>query len=66
MKKYLWCLHCEKTYEKTSENDLYECQYSGCDGHYGDIWEWDSFRELNKSYPKTPKHNHVYPMYETK
>jgi len=62
MKKYIWCLHCERTYLKEAEHDKYECAYPGCDGHIGDLWEWERIKEHHPEYPATPKRGQVYPM----
>ena len=57
-----WCLHCERTY--TGDADAYWCcEYEDCDGHIGDIREWESIREMHPSYPEFPEHGKQYPMY---
>ena len=63
MPKIIWCLHCERTFIKESESDEYECFYPGCDGHIGDLWDWENVRKNHTEYPKTPKQGKVYPLY---
>jgi hypothetical protein len=65
--KYLWCLHCERAYERTEFRQVGKfqmCPYAGCSGDtVTDAWEWESIREANQAYPKVPKHGVHYPMY---
>lgn len=56
-----WCLHCARTYQG-DEDDFWECAYPDCDGHIGDIREWDSIRELNPEYPEIPVPGERYPF----
>lgn len=60
MEKWRWCLHCERAFQSDSKN---RCGYKGCDGHIGDIWDWDDIRSENPSYPETPVVGVSYPMY---
>lgn len=63
MDKYIWCLHCERTYMLIDESDKYECQYPECDGHIGDLWDWKRVKKEHPEYPTTPKHGQTYPLY---
>lgn len=62
MEKFIWCLHCERTYLKEAEHDEYECAYPDCDGHIGDLWDWESVKRGHPEYPATPKRGQVYPL----
>src|SRR6266498_2573411 len=65
--KYFWCLHCERTYERTQFRQVGKfqmCAYSGCSGSTViDAWEWGSVRETNHAYPRVPKRGVRYPLY---
>jgi hypothetical protein len=69
--KYLWCLHCERTY--TADNFRTEggsgfqmCAYADCDGDAViDAWNWSKVREEREDrYPEDPVHGVVYPLYD--
>ena len=66
---YLWCLHCERAYERgyfRSQGGLQMCPYGDCDGDAAiDAWGWEAVREGNHSYPEVPKLGAVYPLYGT-
>jgi hypothetical protein len=65
--KYFWCLHCERTYERTEfrqVGNLQMCPYPDCNGDTViDAWEWREIREANPVYPRVPKRGERYPMY---
>jgi hypothetical protein len=65
--KYLWCLHCERSYLRGRHRQvgsLQMCPYDGCDGDAViDAWSWPSVRENNPGYPETPQDGVVYPLY---
>jgi hypothetical protein len=64
--KFVWCLHCERAFpEKDSRNKM-RCAYFGCDGHWGDIWEWETVRSVNPDYPVIPEKGKVYLLYPPK
>lgn len=63
---WYWCLHCERA--QWHESEPFECKFSDCDGHVGDLW---SYEETRKDYPEIaarwaaiPKEGKVYPLYE--
>lgn len=64
---YLWCLHCERTYENgkwRTIDGLQMCPYTDCGGDAViDAWDWDKIREANPSYPEIPEFGKIYPMY---
>jgi hypothetical protein len=62
MKKFIWCLHCERTFLETPEYDGFECEYPDCDGHIGDLWDWKSVRQSHPEYPASPQHGKTYPL----
>ena len=62
---FVWCLHCERTFPEKFSNGKTKCIYIGCDGHFGDIWEWKKIREAHPDYPNTPETGKVYPLYKT-
>jgi signal-transduction protein with cAMP-binding, CBS, and nucleotidyltransferase domain len=69
---YYWCLHCERTYPKTSvvlHAGLELCPYPDCDGDaVADAWEWEKVRYDGEDsvarYPEFPTPGEVYPLYE--
>ena len=75
MKVSFWCLHCERAFfvnlPNNAKKDEYghwedtphECAYPGCDGHVGDIWEWEKVRVQSLLYPETPVWGQRYPLY---
>lgn len=63
MDKYLWCLHCERTYMLIDESDKHECQYPDCDGSMWDLWDWNKVKRGHPEYPTTPRHGIPYPLY---
>lgn len=68
---YLWCLHCERTYNrgeyriiKIHGEEYQMCPYEGCDGDtIGDGWSWTQIQINNPFYPSIPIRNIYYPMY---
>lgn len=68
--EYLWCLHCERTYENgkwRNENGMQMCPYPDCGGDAViDAWEWEKVREANPDYPERPEAGKVYPLYPPK
>jgi hypothetical protein len=55
---YLWCLHCERTYERgkwRTIDGLQLCPYLECDGDTVlDGIDWAKIRAANLSYPEKP------------
>lgn len=65
---YLYCIHCERAYERgffRKQDDLQMCPYEGCDGDAViDAWRWsDIADDQNPSYPEVPVLGKTYPMY---
>lgn len=56
---YNWCLHCERVFCSDTAD---RCGYADCDGHFGDIWEWDCIRETHPSYPEIALLDKQYPL----
>ncbi len=64
---YLYCIHCERAYERghfRQVRSLQMCPYEGCDGDAViDAWLWaDIADERNPGYPAVPELGKVYPM----
>ena len=62
--EYLWCLHCQRTYEhnkwRTVEG-LQMCPYLECDGDAViDAIDWTVIRDANPDYPEKPKWGKTY------
>ena len=66
--KFLWCLHCERTYERgkwRNEGDLQMCPYPNCSGDAViDAWDWATVREYHPDYPETPEIGKCFPLYK--
>lgn len=64
---FLWCLHCERTYDRgqwRNEAEYQMCPYADCDGDAViDAWDWASVRDHNPQYPEMPEPGRVYPLY---
>ncbi len=64
---HLWCLHCERTYEREkwrNKDGLQMCPYLDCDGDAViDAWDWATIREHHREYPEFPEFGTRYPMY---
>lgn len=64
---YVWCLHCERTYERGEfrmVDGLEMCPYADCDGDtVFDAVSWASLRLHHPSYPEKPEPEKVYPAY---
>ena len=64
---FMWCLHCERAYERHEfrlVGDLQMCPYPDCNGDTViDAWPWDKVRAGNDSYPARPKIGKPYPLY---
>ena len=75
MKVWFWCLHCQRTFplnlpDKAQRDEYghwldspHRCAYKDCDGHIGDIWDWEEVRGHNPQYPETPVEGENYPLY---
>lgn len=71
MTRYLWCLHCERTWinpvpmesRSPGEASLDECPYSDCDGGVFDSHDYEWPCRCNPSYPEAPKPGARYPLY---
>jgi hypothetical protein len=57
---WVYCTLCERAF--LSDSKKY-CHYDWCDGHLGDIWAWETIRDLNPSYPKIPEAGTEYPLF---
>jgi hypothetical protein len=66
--RFLWCLHCERTYEREKWRNIGElqmCPYLDCDGDtVVDAWDWEKVRDHHPDYPATPDFGTHYPLYE--
>jgi hypothetical protein len=63
--EYVWCLHCEKV-NKRGEwqgNECF-CPEDGCNGHWGDDWDWGEVRKIHPEYPLKPIKGKKYPLYD--
>ncbi len=64
---FMWCLHCERTYNRGAfrdENGFQMCPYQGCDGStVVDGWDWEDVRDHHPDYPHVPQDGVVYPLY---
>jgi hypothetical protein len=64
---YLWCLHCERAYQRGKfrrNGELQMCPYSGCDGDTVlDGWDWGKLRDAHADYPALPVDGVHYPLY---
>ena len=68
---FLWCLHCERTYNRgqyREVNGFQMCPYPDCNGDTViDAWDWEKVREDREDstkYPIVPKDGVVYPLYD--
>lgn len=65
---YLWCLHCERAYERgkwRNNGDLQMCPYVGCNGDAViDAWDWEAVRQHHPDYPEIPEFGKSYPLYK--
>jgi hypothetical protein len=56
--EYVWCLHCERTYERgkwRTIDSLQMCPYLHCDGDAVlDAIDWAEIRDVNPPYPEKP------------
>lgn len=63
---YLWCLHCERGYERGKwriVDDLQLCPYADCDGSTVlDGRDWESVRDYHPDYPESPAWGQRYPF----
>jgi len=64
---YLWCLHCERTYQRgkwREQGDLQMCPYQDCGGDAViDAWDWEAIRDNKPEHPVVPETGKSYPMY---
>lgn len=67
---YLWCMHCERTYErgKWRTKDGYQmCPYVGCSGDAViNAQDWATMRDYHPEYPEVPEFGKRYPAYPEK
>jgi hypothetical protein len=67
--EWVWCLHCERTYNKKDmrwdeRSGLYLCAYKDCDGDaFGDAWSYLSLMKAHPNWSDVPEHGKVYGMY---
>ena len=63
---FLWCLHCERAYERGKfrlRNGCQMCPYPGCDGDtVFDARDWAVVRDDNPDYPEIPDEGVHYPL----
>lgn len=64
---FLWCLHCERAYNRGAYrkvDGLQMCPYDGCDGDTViDAWDWERVRTgRGRDYPAVPEEGKVYPL----
>ncbi|MGE8225168.1 MAG: hypothetical protein ACN6RK_05215 [Stenotrophomonas sp.] len=64
---HLYCIHCERAYERgyfRQVRALQMCPYEGCDGDAViDAWLWTDIADVrNPGYPAVPELGKVYPM----
>jgi len=63
---WLWCLHCNRTYEHGKFRligDLQMCPYADCDGDVViDSVIWSEVRREHSHYPEVPAPGVVYPF----
>jgi hypothetical protein len=66
---FLWCLHCERTYNRGAYRqvgNLQMCPYEGCDGDtVVDGWDWEDVRDEHPDYARVPEDGKVYPLYSS-
>ena len=64
--EYMWCLHCERAYQREEFREvdgLQMCPYDDCDGDTViDALDWNEIREDYPEYPAAPEKGKVYPM----
>jgi hypothetical protein len=64
--QYLWCLHCERTYDRGKwrvVNGLQMCPYADCDGDAVlDAWDWVSVRDGHPEFPEVPVPGTTYSL----
>lgn len=64
--EFLWCLHCERVYQKKEIRKLGSfqyCAYKDCDGSAVlDGWDYLKFKDNNR-FPKVPVKGVRYPLY---
>ena len=57
--EYLWCLHCQRTYERGKWRDidgLQMCPYIDCSGDAViDAMDWATIRDAHPEYPEKPR-----------
>jgi len=65
---FLWCLHCERTYNRgqyRTVDGLQMCPYAECGGDTVlDGWDWEEVRQHHPKYPIIPQDGVVYPLYD--
>ena len=64
---FLWCLICERTYDRDQWRNVGEyqmCPYAHCEGDAVlDARDWAKLRDFHPEYPETPEPGKVYPAY---
>ena len=62
--KYIWCLHCEKVFNKEDWlKNKFHCPDNNCDGSPIDAWDWNDLLKNNPVHPKIPEPGKYYPLY---
>lgn len=66
---WVWCLHCERVYQRNevrwdSENEVYLCAYEDCDGDaLLDAWDYEE-RRVACGWPEVPEKGVTYSLYK--
>ena len=62
---WLWCLHCERSFELAEAReagDAVRCGYDDCAGEAPDFWSWDAYRAFAAAAPQRPRPDQRYPL----
>ena len=60
---WLWCLICERAFERMPGAELQPCPYEDCRGHSGYYaWDWNRTRKVNPRHPQEPQPGARYPL----
>lgn len=65
--KFLWRVHCERTYERGKWRDINGLPMVpglNCDGDpVIQAWDWQALCDHHREYPETPEFGKVYPLH---
>ena len=62
---WVWCLHCERSFELSSAREAGDgvcCGYDDCVGEAPDFWSWDAYRAFASAAPAFPQAGERYPL----